>query len=62
MDMKYELYGEKTEKGFRIRALRDFGYVKTGDIGGFVESERNLSQDGDCWVSGNAQVYGNARV
>ena len=47
----------------RIRALRDIRYgVEAGDLGGFIESEKNLSQEGDCWVSGNAQVYGNARV
>ena len=52
----------------RIQALRDFGDVKKGDIGGYVESEENLSHDGDCWVSGDAkvldfaQVSGNAEV
>lgn len=53
---------------YRIRALRDFGKVKAGDFGGFVESESNLSHEGNCWVSGqahvsgDAQIYGNARV
>ena len=61
--MKYKL-GEKhpTENLYRVVALKDFGYVKAGDIGGWVKSGRNLSQDGDCWVRGNAWVYGNARV
>ena len=48
----------------RIRALKDiprYG-VKAGDLGGYVESEWNLSQEGDCWVGGNAWVYENARV
>ena len=47
---------------YRIRALKDFGNVKAGDLGGFVASERNLSQLGDCWVSGDAQVYDDAVV
>ena len=46
----------------RIRALRNFGIVKVGDLGGFIESEDNLSQDGSCWVFDYAKVYGNARV
>ena len=45
----------------RIKALRDIGEdVKTGDLGGWIEKESNLSHDGDAWVYGNAQVYGNA--
>ena len=58
--------GEKTLK--RIKALRSFGDVKEGDLGGWLDSESNLSHDGDCWVcdnaevSGNAKVYGDARV
>ena len=66
---KYELTNEtKTLAGgtvlHRIRALRDiprFG-VKAGELGGFVEEENNLSQDGDAWVFCNANVYGNANV
>ena len=27
---------------FRIKALIDFGNVKSGDLGGFVEKEENL--------------------
>ena len=35
-----------------------------GQLGGFVESEKNLDQSlsGNAWVSGDAQVYGNAWV
>ena len=69
---KYRLTEETTKVGnrtlYRIQALRDFGNVTKGDIGGYIESEKNLSQDGnawvyvDAWVSGNARVYGNAWV
>ena len=46
----------------RIEALRDFADVKAGDLGGFAESEANLSHDGNCWVYDNAQIYGSAKV
>ena len=48
----------------RIRALMDiprFG-VEAGELGGFVEGENNLSQDGDAWVYGNTEVFGDAKV
>ena len=47
---------------YRIQALKDFSYVKKGDIGGYVESYDNLSQDGNSWVYGNAKVYEDAYV
>ena len=49
-------------KFFRVKALMSFGNVEKGDLGGYVEKESNLSQDGNAWVSGNALVSGNARV
>ena len=49
-------------KLFRIKALVEFGEVKKGELGGFVEKEENLDHDGDAWVYGDAQVYGDARV
>ena len=44
---KYELTGEFIEhwsgkKLYRIRALVSFGTVVAGQLGGFVESEKNL--------------------
>ena len=63
---KYELTSEtKIVFGhilYRIKALSSFGCVSAGDLGGFLESEKNLSQNGNAWVSGNARVYGDARV
>ena len=49
-------------KLFQIRCTKTFKYAEEGELGGFIEKEENLSQEGDAWVSGNAQVYGNARV
>ena len=66
MSKKYELTDETVRINsiilHRIKALTDFGDVDAGDLGGWVESERNLSHDGNAWVYDNALVYGNARV
>ena len=63
---KYELTSNsKTvfgKKLFQIRALVDFGDVKAGSLGGYVEKEENLSQCGESWVYNNAMVYGDAEV
>ena len=69
---KYELTEETvTVYGktlYRIRAVRDFGSVKTGEFGGYIEKEENLSHFGNAWIYGdarvfvNAWVYGNAEV
>ena len=66
MEKKYILTEEAKEVGghilHRIQAMRDFGGVQKGDLGGWVESEENLSHDGDCWIFDNGEVYGNGRV
>ena len=68
---KYELTGETVEHAgrtlHRIRALIDFTTadgvkIHAGDLGGYVEKYKNLSQNGNAWVDGNARVYGNAWV
>jgi acyl-[acyl carrier protein]--UDP-N-acetylglucosamine O-acyltransferase len=66
-DKKYELAPDRQivvagATLCRVRARMDFGNVKAGDLGGFVGSERNLSQLGECWVSDDAQVYDEAVV
>lgn len=66
MNTKYEFTGEtKIVKGVtlhRIKALKDFGKIRKGDIGGWIEAERNLSIYNTAWVFGQAQVYDNAFV
>ena len=72
MNRKYEFTGrEKTlnDNGKevvvkQIRAIRRIPLydVEEGDVGGWIESEENLSHDGDCWVKDDAVVYGNALV
>ena len=63
---KYELTNETIKYGgknlYRIKALIDFGNVKKGTRGGFIEKEENLSASGNAWVSGDAWVCGNAQV
>lgn len=46
----------------RVEALYSFNDVVKGDLGGWVESENNLSQSGDCWVYNNGMVMEDARV
>ena len=66
MTKKYELTTESIVVGdhtlHQIRAIRDFGNIEAGDLGGYIEKEDNLSHDGDCWIRGAVKVYDNARV
>ena len=66
MSKKYELTSiSKVVNGctvYRIKALKDFGDVEKGNIGGYIQSEKNLSQEDDCWIFDNAIVYDNAEV
>ena len=64
---KFELTSEfivdiSGAKLIRIKALIEFGNVKAGELGGYIEKEYNLDHNGNAWVSGNAHVRGNARV
>mgnify|MGYP001264415659 CR=1 FL=1 len=60
---KYEFTGETREHLgctlHRIRALVAIASigVSAGDLGGWIEAEKNLSHDGDAWVYGNAEVF-----
>ncbi len=72
MMKKYELTDEsKTLSNgtvlHRIMAVRDFvlvdgTMVHAGDLGGWIETEDNLSHIGKAWVLDNAQVFDNARI
>lgn len=62
---KYELTNDTktTADGkvlHRICASRDFGNVRRGNFGGFVESEKNLSHDGSVWIYNKAVVRDHA--
>lgn len=74
MNKKFELVKEKYielkdgRKLYQIRALREIQNermivsIKKGELGGYVESEKNLSQEGNSWISQSARVYDNALV
>ena len=66
MSKKYKLTDETINLNgatlYRIEALKDFGEIKKGDKGGFIESENNLSHEGNAWVYDDACVYDNALV
>ena len=75
---KYELTTETLQFAgrtlYRIKAVKDFDSIKAGEFGGWIENEKNLSQDDNAWIYddamvfdnakifGNAEVYGNAKV
>lgn len=66
MEKKYELTNETITIGLvtlhRIKALRSFNDVKKGDKGGFIESEDNLSHEGNSWVYNEAKVLNKAKI
>ena len=62
MEKKYELIPSDKEGLYRVKALKDFNNVKKGDIGGYIQSEKNLSQYDECWIYDNAVVMGYAVV
>lgn len=62
---KFELTTKISFNGrtlYRIRALKDFGVVKKGDLGGYIEKEENLSQTGNSWIFDDAKIMDNAIV
>ena len=66
-DKKYELVPETVtelygKSMYRICALKDFSDVKKGQYGGYVESEENLSQTGNCWIYDDSIVGLGSRV
>jgi carbonic anhydrase/acetyltransferase-like protein (isoleucine patch superfamily) len=70
MSKKYEFTDETTSFNdgtcvhqlHRIRALLDFGDVKAGDLGGFIQGEHNLDHSGNSWIYDDACVSGAALV
>lgn len=60
----------KKFKVHRIQALKELTHfkrkhpviIRPGDLGGWVESEQNLSQEGECWIGDEAVAFMNGRV
>lgn len=65
-EMKYQITSQSHPRYpwlRRIQALIDVNEtVSSGDMGGFIESENNLSQNGGCWIYDNAICCGEAVV
>lgn len=55
-------WADEGARCYRIQAVRSFGNVKKGDIGGWIESEENLSHTGRAWVADNAIAYKDGRI
>ena len=57
---KYEFTGEvKIEFGVKLHRIRALVAIEAvgvavGDLGGWIEKEKNLSHSGNAWVSGNS--------
>lgn len=70
MERKYRLCAKEHLYGrtlYRVQAVRDFilndgERIDTGEVGGLVDSEANLSQEGNCWITKGAKVLGDAYV
>ena len=67
MERKYEMSESDTVAVcghvlHRIIALKDFSDIKKGDLGGYIQSENNLSHHGNCWVYDDAKVLKDAKV
>ena len=67
-EKKYELTDETIElEGHtlhRIKYLKGNKRVRVneGQLGGWIESEKNLSQKSDCYILDMAKVYDNSKV
>lgn len=60
MGKKYEFTGQLIN--FNGHILQRIRRIKDGKMGGWIDSEDNLSHFGSCWIADNAKVYGNAKV
>ena len=47
---------------YRIVAVENFGDVREGELGGYIQTVKNLSQEGNCWIYDNAKAMGNSRM
>lgn len=57
---KYEFTGEtKVVDGIALHRIRR---LSDGAIGGWIESEANLSHEESCWIFDNAAISGGARI
>lgn len=64
--MKYAITSNKltidNRDFFQVKALKDFWDVKAGQLGGYIQSSENLSQEGNCWITRDVVLMDDARV
>ena len=63
--MKYEITDEvhpHYPNLRRIRALKSFNDVTVGELGGYVETPNNLSQEGNCWLHDSSRMHDNSHM
>lgn len=59
----YQVDGEKKSVLLRqVIAVTDFNDVKAGTSGGWVDADNVLSQQGDCWIYGDARVLNQSEI
>lgn len=58
---RYELVTSdtKVEDGHKLTRVR---LISGGALGGYIESEANLSQSGSCFLDDKSRAYGKARI
>lgn len=64
-EKKYIITDEKhpiQHSAHRIKAVRNFGIIKEGELGGYIQDEKNLSHSNLAWVGDNAVILDNASV
>ena len=59
---KYELLKHDVKISISGVPLFRVRYLKTNILGGYIQSEKNLSQEGDAWIGGDARIGGNAWI
>lgn len=60
---KYDFTGETKTVGEKKHPITVYRIRRSdGVLGGWIQSEENLSHEGNCWVGDNAVVYENAIV
>jgi len=66
LSKKYELTNNKLQhfefQLYQIRALKDIGRIKAGQLGGYVQGYHNLSQEGLSWIYPDCRCWLNGQV
>lgn len=61
METKYEFTGETKTLHNKV-VVKQIRRLSDGQIGGYIESEDNLSHTGTCWISEDSIAYGSCKV